>query len=195
MRVDGSVIEQIALRREADELAARAESRIECEYTFLSQGVLQQQLAEIRSKDAYSLSVGFLFRRGGKLRFDGRFEQPLVAILHRLFDLIGGIRVVAQPEVGEFVEGFLLIAGYIHSNKPFGLGASYSQQPVRLYAPERFVHRPVLAVISGFLCALLGELFDLLGADHCGVSELTADGVTRALVDADLFGNNVPCAL
>ena len=177
VRTDNRVIEQVALRRQANEFAARAETRIECQNTFLPQRILQQQLAEVGGKHAYSLGVRLLLGRGCELRFYCGLEQTFVTVLHRLLNLVGCVGVVMQPEACQFVKCFFLIATYIHTHKSFGLCTANSQQAVRTDTFERFIHRKILAVVSSLLCTLSSELLDFLGADHGCICELAPHGI------------------
>ena len=82
MRVDGLIVEKVALRVEADHLAACAESRVESEYSLLPERSRHEQLLKVIDEDADSLLVRLLFGEVGELRLDAGLDKSLVAVLY-----------------------------------------------------------------------------------------------------------------
>ena len=81
MRVDRLIVQEIALRVEAGQLAARTEAGIDAQHSFLSQRRRQEQLPEVTGEDTDRLLVGLLFACLGELGLDGGLEQPLESVV------------------------------------------------------------------------------------------------------------------
>ena len=81
MRVDRLIMQEIALRVEADQLATRTEAGIDSQDSFLSQRGRQEQLPEVTGEDSDRLLVGLLFASLGELGLDGGLEQTLESVV------------------------------------------------------------------------------------------------------------------
>ena len=83
------IMQQIALCIKTHHLASRTVTGVNGKHTLLPERRCQQQLLEVSCKHTDCLLVGLLFGTVGILRFDGRTQQSLVAILHRQGYLLG----------------------------------------------------------------------------------------------------------
>ena len=79
---DDIVVDQAPLRVETDELAARAQSRVEGEDRFFTQRRSQQELAQVFGEDADRFGVGALARLHAHLRLHGQRQQAFEAVHH-----------------------------------------------------------------------------------------------------------------
>ena len=84
--VDDIVVQQVALFVQADDLAARAESRVNCQHALAAQGRCEQQLAHILGKGLDGFIVGLLFGCRGKLGLYRWLDEALETVLGSLLD-------------------------------------------------------------------------------------------------------------
>ena len=99
MRVDGVVVQQPTLPVQADQLAARAEPGVQGQDVFLSQGRGQQQFPQVVGEHRDGGVLGSYSGFFAHLGFHGCFQQWLVAVLHRLPNLLGGLGVAGGEEL------------------------------------------------------------------------------------------------
>ena len=74
------MMQKVAFAIEDDQFATRTETRVEGEYTLLSQGCRHQELFEIAHENEDSLLVGLLLGTLHELRLDAWAQQTLEAV-------------------------------------------------------------------------------------------------------------------
>ena len=82
-RVDGFPVQQLSLPVQADQLAARAETRVQGRHVFLTQCRGQEQLTKVAGKHSNRRLVGPLLDDVAGLGLHGGGKQPLVAVVDR----------------------------------------------------------------------------------------------------------------
>ena len=187
MRVDILIVQQVALRIEADDFAAGTESGVDGEHPFLSERRREKQLAEILRKYADSFVVGFFFGLGGKFCFDGRFEQTVICVGSGFLYLMAAF-IIAMYElaVEAFQTGFVIRTdGYFQ--QPFGFCPADGEQAMGSAAFQRFGEVEIIPVLGGlFLFS-----FHYLGGDFRLTGELVTYGVAGTLVLVHLLRDDV----
>ena len=130
MGIDGLVMQQIALRVQTHHLAPRAIAGVDGQHTLLSQRRSQQQLPQVGRKHTDGLLVGTPFALGGKLGFNGGFQQPLAGIVHRQAHLLAASVLPTHIPAFNPPAGLLVIRRNRHPQESLRLPATNGQQPV-----------------------------------------------------------------
>ena len=188
MRINGFVVQQVALCIEAYHLTAGTISWVDAHHPFLSQRWSQQQLTEVSGKDTDGFFVGFLLAEGSKFGLDAGFQQALVGIVDSLLDLLAAFVVATYVASFKAFGTFFVIGRDGYLQKSFGFASADRQQAVRGTSLQRFAEVEIILVLDCFLFLA----FHHLGRDDGLTGKLVAELVTGTFVFAHLFGDDVP---
>ena len=196
MRVDGLVVEQIALPVQANHLTPCSKSRVDGQHIFLPQWRRQQQLPKVLRKDPNSLLFGPFFGRPEELGLDRRANQPFVTLRHRLLYEPHGRPVLCLPPDEDPLQPFAqrLLLRRLQPQREF-------QHP-GLFAPHHG-HQPMAGTVSQRLVPIeivriLDRLFRLridpsrsLGTDPPARSESPPHPLSGRCRLADPLGHDI----
>ena len=149
IRIDGFVMQQIALSIQTDHLATGTEARVDAHHTLLPQWWGKQQLAQILRKDLDALFIGLFLCHGSKFRFDGRFQKALIAIGHRLTNQPTAWACASHVVTLQLLYEDRLIGRDRYPQETFSLSTTHGQQTVGRAAFQRFRPVEVIREFSG----------------------------------------------
>ena len=187
MRIDGLIVQQVALCVETNHLASRAIPRVDAHYPFLSQRRSQEQLTEVSGKDTDGFLVGFFLAEGGKFGLDAGLQQTLVGITHGFFHLLATFIVATDIASFQTFGTFFVVGRDAYFQKSFGFSTADGQESVRGTSLQRLAEVEIILVLGSFLFLALHHF----GSDDGLSGELVAELVARTLVLAHLFGDDV----
>ena len=128
------MIEQSSALVEAGDLAAIAEAGIHRHSALLTHGSTQQQLAQIIPEHANTLDIRLFLGLAQDLGADGRLQQTLETVIHRLPDLLaqlpGGITLGLAEIIINLLAAALRIGIHRNAQEAFVLRPQNSQQAV-----------------------------------------------------------------
>ena len=187
MRIDGFVMQEVALCIEANHLTSGTISRVDTHHPFLSEGRGEQQLSEITGKYPDSFFIGLLLAEGGEFCFDAGLQEALVSILYSFLHLQAAFVVATDIASHQPFGTFFIVGRDGYFQQTFGFTSADGQQTMGSTALQRFAEVEVILVLGRFLFLALHHL----RGDDGLAGELVSDLVSRTLVFVHLFGNDV----
>ena len=187
MRIYGFVNQKVSLGIETHYFTAGAVTRIDSQYTLLSQWCSKQQLSQIIGKHANRFLVRFFFRQVGKFGFNRWFQQSFVSIGYGQFHLVGAGIVAVDEKPFQALDGLFAFRSHRNAQKTFILATAHGHQPVRRTFLQRFFPVEIIVVFGAFLFLS----FNYFTGNKRTVFKLTPHNSAGTFVFVDPFGNNV----
>ena len=190
--VDGGILQELAGGVEGDALAAGAQPRVDAQHRPLTEGRLQEQVAEVLGKDLDGRAVGLLLELDGHIQLHARGEEALVGLLR-------GQAQLPRPRAGllpgkdleGLLDGRLGIDLQDRAQDTLGLPALDGQKAVRGDDGDGFGEVVVLLELR----RLLGKGLDGLRAENTVLGEVVTGKAAHLGILGDLLGHDVARAL
>ena len=109
MRENDIVMQEIAFRIEADNLATCSEARVYRHHTLLSEGRSHEQLFQITNEDSDGFGICFLLRRSTKLVRDAGLEESLITVLYGFLHGSAALIVASHELTGDSFHSRLIV--------------------------------------------------------------------------------------
>ena len=196
MRVDGVVVQQVALRVEAHHLAARAEARVDVQGALLPHRRGEQQLPQVLAEHADGLDVSLFLGGGQHLVLDGGVQQALVGILNGRIHLRaagrGRAALLRIDLTGDAFQRVIGIHFHPHADRTLLLRPQHRQQAVRRDLVDPLREIEIVTIVLGFGIVLLA--LDHVRGDGTPAGVEVAQVRAHRLAVGHHLGDDVACA-
>ena len=188
--------EEVALGIQTDDLAARAEARVDGHRALLSHGRGQEELPQVFPEDVDAFDIGLFLGLADDFSGDGGVQEALPGVVHGFADLearlAGRVALRLAVVVVEFIAALFSVGVDVHFQEAFFLGAEHGQQVVCGYFADGLAEAEVVAVLGGL--GVFGAGLGGLGFHAAGAVD-TAQRLAVGGGFADALGDDVAGAL
>ena len=187
MGIDGGVVQQVALRIERHDFAARAESGVDGDDALLSERRREQQLPQVFGEYPDRFVVGLLLGRRQQFGLDRGPDQPLERVRDGSFHPFARRRAVAHELAAKPFRNAVGVHLHRDLQDPFVHAAPHGQKTVRRNGTQRRRRIEVVRIFD----ALLLLAFHEPGVNCAFAGRRAAHAVAGALVLRHPLGDDV----